>query len=202
MSKRKPGKLQWKANLLVGLLLVAVLYLGVNGIAFRHYWRQNILLGSSYARLSEQTINLLNSLPEPVTIVNFISAGDSPEAQLIGLDLDNLLDEYAYHSRHGKGGVEIRRADPYVNFDEAKRLADEFKLTTQENVLIISYKDRHKVLNYTDLADIDLSLITAGGPARLTAYGWRETTITLPPSAENRPSDSAARDWRTPWRSY
>jgi ABC-type uncharacterized transport system involved in gliding motility auxiliary subunit len=167
MSDKKQSKLQWKLNLFIGLVLVLVLYIGVNGIAFKHYYRKNVLIASSYTKAGEQTVNLLKGLTEPLTITNYVASNSDPVTPLIAGDLDNLLDEYAYYGGKGKGKVTIRKIDPYVNFEEAKKLAEEYKLTTQENVLIVNYKGQHRILNYSDLANVDTSQMVMGGAPRL-----------------------------------
>ncbi|MDR2462792.1 MAG: GldG family protein [Verrucomicrobiales bacterium] len=172
MSDKQPGKWQWKLNLFIGLLLVLALYVAVNGIAFKHYYRQNVLLASSYTKIGGQTVNLLKSLPEPLTIVNYVSANNDAVTQLIANDVDTLLDEYAYHGR--EGAVSVSRVDPYLNFDAARKLAEEYKLTTQENVLIISCKGRRRILSYGDLADVDTSQVGVGGAPRLESFKAEE----------------------------
>jgi ABC-type uncharacterized transport system involved in gliding motility auxiliary subunit len=167
MSDKKQSKLQWKLNLFIGLVLVLVLYIGVNGIAFKHYYRKNVLIASSYAKVGEQTVNLLRGLTEPLAIINYVTSNSDPVTPLIAGDLGNLLDEYAYYGGKGKGRVSIRKVDPYINFEEARKLAEEYKLTTQENVLIINYKGQHRILNYSDLANVDTSQMAMGGAPRL-----------------------------------
>jgi ABC-type uncharacterized transport system involved in gliding motility auxiliary subunit len=167
MSDKTPSKLQWKLNLFIGLLLVLVLYVGINGIAFKHYYRKNVLIASSYTKVGDQTINLLKGLTDTLTITNYVSSNTDPVTPLIAGDLDGLLDEYSYYGGKGKGKVSVRRIDPYTNFEEAKKLAEEYKLTTQENVLIIAYKGQHRILNYGDLANVDTSQMPMGGAPRL-----------------------------------
>jgi len=167
MSDKTTSKLQWKLNLFIGFLLILVLYVGVNGIAFKHYYRKNVLIASSYTKVGEQTINLLKGLTDQLTIVNYVSTNTDPVTPLIAGDLDSLLDEYSYYGGKGKGKVIVRRGDPYMNLEEAKKLAEDYKLTTQENVLILSYKGQHRILNYSDLANVDTSQMGMGGAPRL-----------------------------------
>ncbi|MDR1190798.1 MAG: GldG family protein [Verrucomicrobiales bacterium] len=170
----QPGKWRWKFNLLAGGLLVLVLYLGVNGIALRHYWRQNVLLGAAYTKVSGQTINLLRGLIEPLTITNYVSDASDPAVALIRRDVAALLEEYEYHGGQGKASVSVRTVDPYLHFAAARKLAEEYKLTTQENVLIVSYQGRHRVLSYSELAEVDTSQLPFTGAARLVSFKAEE----------------------------
>ena len=174
MSEKKQSKLQWKVNLLIGLVLVLVLYIGINGIAFKHYYRQNVLLSSSYTKVGGQTVNLLKGLTEPLTIINYVSGGTDPITPLIANDVENLLEEYAYYGAKGKGKVTVRRIDPYTAFEDAKKLAVDYKLTTQENVIIVAYKGQHRIINYTDLANVDTSQMAIGGAPRVQSLKAEE----------------------------
>ncbi|MDR1144987.1 MAG: GldG family protein [Verrucomicrobiales bacterium] len=170
MNDKQPGKLQWKINLLLGLLLVLALYVSVNGVAFRHYYRHNVLLASAYTKVGGQTVNLLKGLSAPLTVINYVSDSADPVAGLILHDVEVLLDEYAYYGNQGRGKVTVRQVNPYADFAAARKLAEEYKLTTQENVLIVGYQGQHRILNYSDLANVDTSQLQFTGAARLVSF--------------------------------
>jgi len=165
MAEKQQSKWQWKLNLLIGLILVLILFLGVNGLGFKHFYRKNVLL-LNYSKVSPLTVNLLRNLPGDVKVINFVnSETQSPAVALAGADVASLLDEYVYY---GKGRVSLQKLDPYLD-EEGRKVAVEAKLTTEDNVLIIRYNGLSKVVSYEDLAVIDNSQAAYGGSPRLVA---------------------------------
>jgi len=159
-----------RLNHYIGLILLGFIFAAVNGISYKQFYRKNIS-NNPFSQLGTQTIGVIQSLPDKVTITNFVSGQGGEGAELIIPDVDKILDEYRYRSN---GKIEMRRINPYIDFSEARAIAAEQKLTTDENVLIIQYKDQTKVLNYRELADIDTSAAYMGGPSRLLAFKAEE----------------------------
>lgn len=159
-----------RLNHYIGLILIAFIFVAVNMIGAKQFFRKNIS-GSTYTQIGSQSAELVRGLAEPVSIINFVSPSGDPVAELIGMDLERLLEDYRYKSN---GKVEIRKVNPYVDFTEARSIAQEHKITTEENVLVLKYGSQTKVLNYRDLADVDTSAAFMGGPARLQAFKAEE----------------------------
>ncbi|MDX6766047.1 MAG: GldG family protein [Candidatus Methylacidiphilales bacterium] len=159
-----------RLNHYIGLILILFIFLAVNGISYKHFYRKN-LSNNPYTQLGSQTLGIIGSLPAPVTITNFVSGQGGDGSEMIASDVDKVLDEYRFRSN---GKVEVRRVNPYTNFSEARAIATEQKITTDENVLIIQYKDQTKVLNYRELAEIDNSGAFMGGAPRLIAFKAEE----------------------------
>jgi ABC-type uncharacterized transport system involved in gliding motility auxiliary subunit len=160
-----------RLNHYIGLILIGFIFVAVNLISSKQFYRKNIS-ANTFTQISEQTANIIRSLEEPVTIINFVSPDSTDEvAPIIGFELEKLLNDYRYKSN---GKIEIRRINPYIDFTEARALTLEQKLTTEENVLILKYRDQSKVLNYRELADVQGSSPFQPGPAKLLAFKAEE----------------------------
>lgn len=159
-----------RINHYIGLVLMLFIFVAVNLIASRQFYRSN-LSPFTYTRISEQSVNIIRALPEPVTLINFVAPEDDDASALISGDLEKLLDDYRYRSN---GKVEVRKVNPYINFEEAKAIAQEHKLTTSENVVIVQYRGQTKVLNYREMADVQPSSPWSPAPPKLLAFKAEE----------------------------
>ncbi|MBX2825219.1 MAG: GldG family protein [Gammaproteobacteria bacterium] len=146
----EPSRLQWKINHYIGLGLIFLIFFAVNYIGGKRYLREN-LATSNYAKVSDLSINLIQSLNEPVEIINYTSPQDDPLSALIIQDVNRLLDEYDHY---GADMVKVKNVDPYLHYDAAREIADEFKVALQESVILIKQGEQNTVINYRDLADI------------------------------------------------
>ena len=131
-------------NSLLTIVLGLAVLVGVNYFGFRYYLRHDFSKGNYY-RLSEKTVQILQSLPEPIEITTSLSTSTlKPE-------IEDLLREYKYK---GRDKVRLEFVDAAVDLTKAEELEKKYSLDpSQENVVIFEYKDRHKILNDTDLAD-------------------------------------------------
>jgi len=159
---QEPSRFQWTVNHYIGLVLILILFVGINFVGEKRYFRQNVS-GSNYTKLTDLSKNLIGSLDQSVELINYVSPQDDPTASLILNDVEKLLDEYAYHSEQK---VLVKRIDPYVDFEEARKVAETYKVALQENVIIVKSGERHKVLSYRDLAKFNF-----GGPYSQTPPG-------------------------------
>jgi ABC-type uncharacterized transport system involved in gliding motility auxiliary subunit len=172
----KSSKARWRFNHWVSLLLVFVIFLLVQAVNFKYFQRVNIS-PIDYLKLSEMSRNIIRNLPGPVTMTAFIAPQGDPLAQVMQGDVMELLDQYRFNSN---GKISVRRVDPNIDFDAAKNLVDEFKLLTNENVVVIQYEDRSRVLRLADLGDVDLSGAMYQAPPRLIAFkGEQEITSAI-----------------------
>ena len=80
--------------------LLSAAFIGIvvmlNIFGARHYWRWDVTASQRYS-LSEQTINILRGLKEPVRAMAFFSASNPYQARA-QRQLDNLLESYAAYS--------------------------------------------------------------------------------------------------------
>ncbi len=156
-------KAQWRINHYVGLVFIFVIFLAVNFIGFKNFHRQAFSL-TDYTRLSEQTENIIRALPAPLEIINYVNPQGDPMAGVIGMDVEKILQEYRYQSG---GNISVRKVDPYLDFEQARATAIEYHITTEENALIMRYEENHRVINYRDLAEIDMQ---AGEASPIRAF--------------------------------
>jgi ABC-type uncharacterized transport system involved in gliding motility auxiliary subunit len=131
-----------KLNVLAALVFALVVVLMVNYIAAQNAVRSDWSSRRFY-QLSEKTVKLLEQLDQKVNVVVFFQ----PEHQLFS-DVENLLKEYAYHSK----ALRIRWVDPMRDMAETERLALQYKLT-KANVVVFEVGDRSTVVSQDELAD-------------------------------------------------
>ncbi|SDU07716.1 ABC-type uncharacterized transport system involved in gliding motility, auxiliary component [Verrucomicrobium sp. GAS474] len=137
-------RLQLGWNSVLTIVLAVALCAGVNYAAFRYYKRHDYSKGS-YNSLSGKTVQILSSLPEPVSITTSLATSQMRD------QVEGLLREYKYRSA---GKVKLEFVDAAVNLTKAEELRTKYSIdATQENVVIFEYKDRHKVVPEADLAD-------------------------------------------------
>lgn len=166
-AKTEPSRLQLKVNHYVGLALILIIFIAVNYIGGKRYYREN-LASSNYTKISEQSKNIISNLAEPVRIINYTSPQDDPLAAMILSDVDRLLEEYDYY---GGDNVEVKLVDPYLQYEEARTIADQYKVALQENVIIVEKGEQNKVISYSELADIsDSGNIYAPTPPKVLAF--------------------------------
>jgi ABC-type uncharacterized transport system involved in gliding motility auxiliary subunit len=150
----------------LGILFVVIIFFALNFIGFKNFVRHNFS-SSDYTQLSALTKNMLANLEQEVEITNFSAVSADMVSGVILEDVGRLLQEYEYAS---KGKVKVKKIDPYIDYEEARQVANELKLGTDENVLVIQSGEQSKVINYRDLADVDTSQAMYGGPVRVTAF--------------------------------
>jgi len=166
MTLKKSSRWQLRFNQVIGLMLVVFIFFGVNFLGYKHYFRHNLSL-INYTKLDGQTLKLIESLPAPVKIIHFATPQGDPSAPLIMGDVEAVLEEYQYSS---KGKIELKKINPFINFEEAKRYSEEYKVSDQENVIIVDYNGQSKIIAYNELADIDNTLVGMGGAPSLKAF--------------------------------
>ncbi|NJK92171.1 MAG: GldG family protein [Blastochloris sp.] len=166
MTSKTSPRWQLRLNQLIGLVLLFFIFGAVNFIGFKHFYRKNVSL-VTYTQIGVQTEKILQGLPGKVLLIDFASPQPESPDQLILRDVQTLLDEYKYKS---KGKVELKRINPFIDFEEAKRYADQYKVSDKENVIIIDYNGQKKIVSYLDLADIDASLMRMGMPPTVKAF--------------------------------
>ena len=81
-------------------LLMIAAFIGivimVNVLSSRHYWRWDVTSSQQYS-LSEQTVNILKGMKEPVKVISFFSTANPLQVQA-QTELQNLLKSYMLHT--------------------------------------------------------------------------------------------------------
>jgi ABC-type uncharacterized transport system involved in gliding motility auxiliary subunit len=173
-TKKSASKFQWRLNHYIATGLFILIFISVNYLSNQKYFRENYS-GLDYTDLGSQSINVLKSLEQEVSIINFFSPGTDAASNLISYDVERILEEYEYH---GDGKVRVRRIDPELDFEEAQLIAKEFKLNISENILIIQSGEQHRVVNYSELAQVEMpGMYNYGAPPRVRTF-MAESAIT------------------------
>ncbi len=155
---------QWLGglNLLVTLVLIGVLFIFINYISSRRYYRTDIS-ATKISALSDKTRQALKQLQQPVRIVVFYQ----PSNRLYEMIRD-VLKEY---ERAGSK-VAVEYVDPQQDLARARQMVLEFGIDPKRDQAMIivaaassnlAAKPRHKFLSDTDLADYDYSSMGMGG---------------------------------------
>jgi ABC-type uncharacterized transport system involved in gliding motility auxiliary subunit len=152
------------------LPILVFLFAGANYISWRHYVRADFSL-NRFQELSGQTLNLLKHLPGDITLTAFLAPEGDTTGSLIQDDVLKLLEEYKYRSR---GKVKLTVVQPFLDFQSAQKLAEKFKLTSNENVVILEYGERSRVLKVAEMAEIDPAMMMSGGAARVKSFNAEE----------------------------
>lgn len=130
-------------NKVASLVLALVVVLLVNWIALTNPIRTD-LSGRKYYSLSEKTTHLLEGLEHPVKVTVFFQ-----EEHSLYLDIENLLEEYQYHSRN----IRVEWVDPARDLALTEKLAEKYGLT-EVQVVVFEVEGKSKIVKQEDLADL------------------------------------------------
>jgi len=166
---RKTRRTQARNHWLFLPILVALLF-GTNFIGWRHYVRGDFSL-NRFQQLSTQSLNLLKALPGNLAITAFLAPEGDATGSLIQEDVLKLLEEYKYRAG---GKIQVTVVQPFLDLQGAQKLAEKFKLTSNENVVILEYGERSRVLKVAEMAVIDPGMMMAGGAARVKSFNAEE----------------------------
>jgi ABC-type uncharacterized transport system involved in gliding motility auxiliary subunit len=159
-------RLQGRANVLVSSVLVIVIALMANYLAFRHYHRWDWTSEGLFT-LSPRTHELLNGLTEDIDVYMVLSSGESNYQ-----DVRELLERYRAESQH----VVLHYVDPDREPSEYQMIAERFGLAramladgTQaaDVALVIVNGDRQWKITRDDLVSIDFDPTGEGGDAHV-----------------------------------
>jgi len=150
----KPAGIQrWRigANVVLQTIIVAVIVLMINYVGFNRYKRWDLSGYNKYA-LSELTKRFLKSLKKEVNIYVFFSPSSQGAGAELYYDLQNLLKEYEFA---GKRKIHLETVDPYRNLTRTRELQVKFNFGANENLVILDYQNRKKILRVADMAEYD-----------------------------------------------
>jgi ABC-type uncharacterized transport system involved in gliding motility auxiliary subunit len=140
-------------------LLMSVAFLGIlvtlNFLAARYHKRFDLTENKRYT-LSQETVQILNSLQEPVKVTGFFTPDDPRRS-----DVEDLLKEYAYHS--DKFTYEF--VDPELRPGEARRLG-----VTSYGVLVFQRGERRQETFGLDEEDLTSALLKVSRDEQRVIY--------------------------------
>ncbi|MCF7818641.1 MAG: GldG family protein [Kiritimatiellales bacterium] len=129
-------------NMLAAVLLAFVLVLMANFISLNNPVRLD-WSGRQYYALSEKTVNLLEGLDQRVNVVVFFQ-----EEHPLYHEIENLLEEYQYHSRN----IHVEWVDPARDRARTEQLANQYGLT-EAQVVVFDMDGKSKVVRQADIVD-------------------------------------------------
>jgi hypothetical protein len=139
------------ANVVLQTIIIAVIVLMINYLGFNRYTRWDLSRYNKYA-LSELTKRLLKSLKKEVKIYVFFSPTTQNAGSELYFDLQSLLKEYEFAA---KRKVQVEVVDPYRNLTRARELQAKYSFGANENLVIIDFQNRKKILRVADMAEYD-----------------------------------------------
>lgn len=168
-KKVKIKRFQIGVNVIIQLVAILAIVLLVNYFAFRHFQRWDFSRSQKYS-LTEQTRQVLGTLKEGVKFIVFFA----PDARVPGADLhddvENLVKEYQYAS---DGKISVEYIDPFRDLSRARELLAKYKFGV-ENVVVIDYEGRSKVVNAADMAEYDNSGLLQGEAPTLKSFSGEQ----------------------------
>lgn len=150
-------------NLAVTLVLLAMLFIFINFISSRRYFRAD-LTRAKVTALSDKTKQVVGQLQEPLTVIVFYQ----PNHRLYQL-VSDLLDEYEELSPK----VKVEYVDPDQDIAKAQQLAKQFQID-RTNLVVFESGGRHKYLSDTELAEYDYTAMQSGGAPAVQAFTGEE----------------------------
>jgi ABC-type uncharacterized transport system len=144
-------RLRIGANVILQTVIVGAIVLMINYIGFNRYQRWDLSRFNKYS-LSELTKKLVKSLKKEVKIYVFFSPTSQSAGSGLYNDLRNLLKEYEFA---GKRKMQIEFLDPYRNLTRTRELQLKYNVGANENLVVIDYQDRKKLLRVADMAEYD-----------------------------------------------
>jgi ABC-2 type transport system permease protein len=136
-------------NVAAQTVIVSIIVVMINYIGFNRYARWDISRDSKYA-LSELTKRFLKTLKKEVKIYVFFSPSSRGEGAELYADVQNLLKEY---EAAGRRKIQVEMIDPYRNLTRARDLQLKYNYGSDENLVILDYQGRHKILHVADMAE-------------------------------------------------
>ncbi len=150
---KPPGIKRWRIgiNVVLQTVIIAAIVLMVNYLGFNRYKRWDLSRYNKYA-LSELTKKYLKSLKKEVKIYVFFAPTSQSAGAELYYDLQNLLKEYEFA---GKKKVQVEIIDPYRNLTRTRELQVKYNFGADENLVILDYQNRKKILRVADMAEYD-----------------------------------------------
>ncbi|MDD2237787.1 MAG: GldG family protein [Kiritimatiellae bacterium] len=152
---------RWALGLNAGgaVMLSLVLLVMVNYLSFRHYRRWDVSQNRFYA-LSEKTIQLLNTVSNPLSVTVFFQSN-----QDVYQDLKNLLQEYEYVCPQ----MRVEWVDPDRDLARTEELATRYGVE-ESNVVVFEHDGRSSFVTSEEIARYDYAPLQSGQPPVQTAF--------------------------------
>lgn len=162
----KPPRTGIKVSIGLQIVAVLVIYALANYLGFLHYDRRDFSRSQKFS-LAGQTRSVLKEFKKPLEIIIVASPTFlSPVSQIFG-DLRSLMNEVLFNKREG---LRVEYVDPTRNLSRIQDLQSKYKLTSLDNLIILDYEGRHRLINIAEMGDFDLTPLAQGGQPVLLAF--------------------------------
>ena len=175
-------RLRIGTNVVLQTIIFAVIVLMINYLGFNRYRRWDLSRNNKYA-LSELTKKFLRSLKKDVKIYVFFAPTSQSAGSELYYDLQNLLKEYEFA---GKRRVQVETIDPYRNLTRTRELQVKYNFGADENLVILDYENRKKILRVADMAEYDPPGMFSETPQVRAFRGEQVITSALIELTENK----------------
>lgn len=166
MESVKPPRTGIRIGIGLQVLSVLAIYAMANYLGFFHYGRRDFSRSQRFA-LAGQTKAVLQEFKKPVELVVVASPTfASPVAPILG-DLRGLLNEVVFFKREG---VRVEYVDPVRNPTRMQDLKAKYNLAGFDNLLIVEFDGRHRLVEIAEMGEFDLSAVPNGGAPVLQAF--------------------------------
>ena len=162
----KPPRTGIKLSIGLQIVAVLVIYALANYLSFLHYERRDFSRSQKFS-LAGQTRSVLKEFKKPLEVIIVASPTFlSPVSQIFG-DLRSLMNEILFNKREG---LRVEYVDPTRNLSRIQDLQSKYKLTSLDNLIILDYESRHRLLNIAEMGNFDLTPLAQGGQPVLLAF--------------------------------
>jgi hypothetical protein len=158
---RKIHRIQIGLNVITQITILLVLALMVNYLGFEHYRRWDFSKDKKYA-LSDQTKRFLKNMPGKARIMMIFSSNT-----IITPDVQGMLTEFQYAA---KGKVDVENIDPDRNLSRVRATMEKYKVVTGEDLLILDYDGRNRVVKASEMAEVDQGNPILGEAPKVVAF--------------------------------
>lgn len=149
-------------------LCVVFLFLAANFLGF-HYFERWDFSRSQRFTLADQTKQVLRQADKkaPARITVIFSPTSLDLASALYGDLQNLLAEFQFSARER---LQVDWVDPTRDPARTRDLQAKYGFDANQNLLVLDFQGRTKVIPIAELGDFDLSGLSMGEPPRLEAF--------------------------------
>lgn len=137
-----PARLGIGVNVLLQVVLALAIFLGVNYLSQRYYWRQDLSPSGSHT-LNSSTLSFLRKLGKEVEVTVVFVRG-SPLYEY----LQGLTDEYR---RNGKRLIKVEFLDPVRDAERTEQLKVENGLTLDQSGILIRANKRSRFIKEEEI---------------------------------------------------
>lgn len=145
-------------NVVVQIFALFIIVLGVNYLGFEYFWRADFSRSQKFT-LADQTRRVLRQMDQPIKVIVYFSKTSLTPDAVLYKDVSNLMDELQFSARKN---MKVKYVDPTRDFAKARDLQNQYKFGANENVVIIDYQDRSKIIPIAEMATWDEDALMSG----------------------------------------